>query len=495
MRLSRDVDVVLSKEREMPMTWGVFSPVILLPDSAMSWSKERLQMVLLHELAHIARWDCLTQMLGQLARALYWFNPLAWMALHRLRTEQESACDDVVLQFGSEPTDYASLLLEVTARLPSPTWDASVALAIGRCSRMEQRLRAILHANSQRQGASAKQKLVIFGAMTFLACGVAGVERRQAIAETPPATDAIAVEVETQTGENTPQQKQAKPQPDQSAQGGEEENQQGEKPAVETSANEAGELIEHVYRKIAEVTPGPVNRESLREAAIQGMLKSLNDPYSALFSRKQMREFQEAVEGKMVGIGAVLAIEDNTILITSVLPNSPARDGGLLARDIILKVDDEPTGDLVETVKRIRGELGTDVKLTILRAGETLHLSLKRDEVRLSTVKGTSIQGHSLDDQSDWLHWLDVDRKIAFVQITHFDKLTPRELSKTLTRLKKQNLRGLVLDLRGNRGGLMMSSVEVARLFLKNGTIVEARGSVTDTYTPWSLSGCRFKRN
>ncbi len=460
LEVSRRVKVVLSVEHEMPMTWGLFVPVLLLPASATEWSSERRRMVLIHELAHIRRRDCLTQLLGQFARALHWFNPLAWLALQRLRIEQERACDDVVLNCGADASEYASELLSVTARLPRPTWDAAVALAMSRSSRIEQRLKSILDSDCERRPMSRRHVLVTCGVMSTIACGVAVAQRQVAEAATHPIgqiafanPDADDVKAATQT---TPaaEQTAAKQQPD----------------APANTSTKTNDLVKHVLDKIAEVSPTPVDAKALNEAAIRGMLQSLNDPYSTLITAEQMKELHVQIDGRLVGIGAVLGKEGDTIAVTAVLPNSPAMGGGLKSRDVILEINGQPAKDLGETVKQIRGQAGTEVTLSIRRAEASLSLTLKRAEFRLPTVKGLS-----LDEQGQWRHWLDGDQKIAVVQITQFDKATPDDLKETLTRLKEQGLKGLILDLRGNVGGLLASCVETARLFLKEGTIVEVR--------------------
>ena len=97
-------------------------------------------MVLVHELGHVRRWDCLVQMLGHCARGLYWFHPLAWLAERQLRLEQEHACDDLVLEQGANAPDYAEHLLAVTTGLSPGLWTAPVALGMGRAEKLRRRL-------------------------------------------------------------------------------------------------------------------------------------------------------------------------------------------------------------------------------------------------------------------------------------------------------------------------------------------------------------------
>jgi beta-lactamase regulating signal transducer with metallopeptidase domain len=115
--LGRRVRLVKSNLSMMPLTWGWIRPVVLLPGDAGGWPDERRRMVLVHELAHVKRLDCLTQQLAQLSCAVYWFNPLSWWASMRMMVERETACDDLVLLSGVRPSEYAGQLLAVARGL------------------------------------------------------------------------------------------------------------------------------------------------------------------------------------------------------------------------------------------------------------------------------------------------------------------------------------------------------------------------------------------
>ncbi len=157
----------------MPVTWGVLRPVILLPGEADEWPSDRRRAVLMHELAHVHRRDGLTQFLGVAACAVYWFNPMAWWAASRLRTEREQACDDLVLEAGERPSNYAAQLLGVARSLrPSPALSPA-AMAMARPSGLEHRLVAILDASRNRRGPArwlvASCLVVVLGASATLA--------------------------------------------------------------------------------------------------------------------------------------------------------------------------------------------------------------------------------------------------------------------------------------------------------------------------------------
>jgi beta-lactamase regulating signal transducer with metallopeptidase domain len=143
--VTRPVALLEGSGPEMPMTWGCFRPRVLLPAGAGEWPAARLEAVLVHELAHVRRWDCLTQMAAEAACALHWFNPLAWAAGRRLRLESEHACDDHVLRDGSRPADYAEDLLHVARSLARPRPAALAAVAMARPTQLRTRLLAVLN--------------------------------------------------------------------------------------------------------------------------------------------------------------------------------------------------------------------------------------------------------------------------------------------------------------------------------------------------------------
>lgn len=147
----KDVSVELreSNATRTPMTWGIWRPVILLPFGAEDWSEEHLTAALLHEWGHIRRRDCLTRLLAQVASVIFWMNPLVWVAMRRLRLEQEMACDDLVLGAGISATDYATQLVALV-RSVMPV-NAPHALAMANPSTLETRVRSMVEERQNRR--------------------------------------------------------------------------------------------------------------------------------------------------------------------------------------------------------------------------------------------------------------------------------------------------------------------------------------------------------
>ncbi|HEV7223561.1 MAG TPA: M56 family metallopeptidase, partial [Pirellulales bacterium] len=137
-----------------PLTWGALRPVLLVPFESSAWPDERRRLVLLHELAHVRRWDWLTQLVAHFACAVYWFNPLVWLAARQMRIERERACDDIVLASGARASDYARELLALAARLSNSHTSALAAVPMARRGELEDRLRGILDGRRSRAGLS-----------------------------------------------------------------------------------------------------------------------------------------------------------------------------------------------------------------------------------------------------------------------------------------------------------------------------------------------------
>jgi len=154
MRISRPVELRIARGPVMPMTWGTLAPRMLLPAEAHLWSSERRRLVLLHELAHVARRDSLTRSAASLVCALYWFHPGAWFAARQLRLEQEYAADDRVLNAGAQARSYARNLLDLALRVGERAWPDHAAAMAGTCQ-LERRVVAITTPGAREQSGPA----------------------------------------------------------------------------------------------------------------------------------------------------------------------------------------------------------------------------------------------------------------------------------------------------------------------------------------------------
>jgi beta-lactamase regulating signal transducer with metallopeptidase domain/protocatechuate 3,4-dioxygenase beta subunit len=174
LALRRQVTLLLLPEKHMPMTFGFVRSYVVLPADALGWTLERLRMVVLHELAHVKRHDVSWQMVARVACALYWFHPLVWWALRRMRIDREFACDDCVLATGQKASRYATHLLEIARAHRSGSPLATAAIAMARRSQLEGRLLAVLDAGRARAplGFGRAVTLLLLTALAVVSLGV-----------------------------------------------------------------------------------------------------------------------------------------------------------------------------------------------------------------------------------------------------------------------------------------------------------------------------------
>jgi len=165
LALGREVRLLRSKRVAVPVVWGIFRPVLLLPADSDRWPVERLRVVLLHELAHLKRADGVSLILTRAALSLFWFHPIAWSLERAGRSECERACDDLVLAGGTKPSEYADQLLEIARAMPAFDPFRSVTLAMSRKSQLEGRLLSILQKDVVRRAFSSRS--------VAIACGLA----------------------------------------------------------------------------------------------------------------------------------------------------------------------------------------------------------------------------------------------------------------------------------------------------------------------------------
>jgi HEAT repeat protein/beta-lactamase regulating signal transducer with metallopeptidase domain len=214
--ITRRVTFLESRRATMPMAFGILEPAVLMPADAARWPIERLRIVLLHELAHVKRRDCLTHAIAQVACAVYWFNPLAWIAARHIRTERERACDDLVLAAGTNGPDYAEELLEIARVMRAgrfPALMTGATLAMAHRTQLEGRLIAILDPKVPRAGVSRIRTAV---AATTVACALpplAALQPWTVVEAAPAAISAFESVAESTPAPEVPQVATPTPRP------------------------------------------------------------------------------------------------------------------------------------------------------------------------------------------------------------------------------------------------------------------------------------------
>jgi carboxyl-terminal processing protease len=229
-------------------------------------------------------------------------------------------------------------------------------------------------------------------------------------------------------------------------------------------------MLAAVLERVKHDYVNPVDDHQLLQAAIRGMVASL-DPYSAYLDGDEYDEVKISSSGRYSGVGIELSIEDEQVVVIAPFDGSPAAQAGIRSGDIIVTIDGIPvnTNTLADTIGRMRGAEGTSVKIGIMREGspEPMVFTLKRSRVDLHSVRGDMLE-----------------TGYAYLRISQFSETTGDDLNAALKDLRKHNgapLKGLVLDLRDNPGGVLEAAVAVADAFLDSGVIVTAKGRTPDS--------------
>jgi carboxyl-terminal processing protease len=216
------------------------------------------------------------------------------------------------------------------------------------------------------------------------------------------------------------------------------------------------EKMDQAYELILSRYVEKVDRKKLAEGAIQGMLSMLKDPYSIYMDKETAKQFTQTLDSSFEGIGAEVGMNEGKIVIVAPFKNSPAEKAGLKQNDQILKVDGESVEglDLNKATIKIRGKKGTTVQLEIARQGlkNPLTIDVKRDEIPLETV-------HASVKKQD-------GKKIGYMEITSFSENTAEDFKKELSALEDKQIKGLILDVRGNPGGYLTSVRDILKEFV-----------------------------
>ncbi|KPK22130.1 MAG: peptidase S41 [Nitrospira bacterium SG8_3] len=223
------------------------------------------------------------------------------------------------------------------------------------------------------------------------------------------------------------------------------------------------EIFTEVLRQIEKNYVEPQDPQKLIYGAIKGMVQSL-DPHSSFLTKEEHQELLIETKGSFTGVGIEITVRDNVLTVVSPIEGTPAYEAGIQAGDQIIGIDDKPTNDmtLTDAVKNIRGPKGTKVKLTVRREGaeKPLEFSITRDVIPLKSVRS---------------HLLSPD--IGYVRISSFQSKTDEDLASALEKIEDgRALKGLILDVRNNPGGLLTQAIKVSDLFLDSGLIVSTKG-------------------
>ena len=340
--------------KTMPMTWGVFRPVLILPTEIEDWGSERTA-VLQHELAHIRRWDAATHLLVQTACALYWFNPLVWLAARRIHLERERACDDFVLRSQAvKPSAYADCLLRIltgldAGRLGQNATAIAIAMSAPGKSQLEKRLQTITADGIDRRPVSTWSFALVLLAVVSLVLPVAMLR----------AAD---------------------------------EKEKNPKPIKEKSVSPEPAAVEpKVLDPVPAIVSGDFDGDRDLDVYINqknGRFRMLEDGQVVLVEASHKKG-----EAPLVGIGVVLQESDDGIKVGRILENSPASESGLEVHDRLTGVAQGENGkmidvrdlDLVSLVQLIRGREGSKVRLRLIPAdgGDEVTVSIPRSALNL----------------------------------------------------------------------------------------------------------------
>lgn len=232
-----------------------------------------------------------------------------------------------------------------------------------------------------------------------------------------------------------------------------------------------------IFGRIKQDYVEPVSDKKLLEDAIRGMLSGL-DPHSAYLASEEYKELQEGTTGQFGGLGIEVGMENGFVKVVSPIDDTPAQRAGIKAGDLIVRLDDKPVKGmtLADAVKIMRGEPGSDIVLTVVREGEEapLKFTLTRDIIKVKSVKNKLLE-----------------KNYGYLRISSFQSGTGQGLVDAVDELKKENegpLKGVVLDLRNNPGGVLNAAVDVSDAFIESGLIVYTEGRIKNSEMRFSAT-------
>ena len=232
-----------------------------------------------------------------------------------------------------------------------------------------------------------------------------------------------------------------------------------------------------IFGRIKKDYVEPVSDKKLLEGAIRGMLTEL-DPHSAYLDSEQYNELKVGTTGQFGGLGIEVTMEDGFVKVVAPIDDTPAQKAGMQAGDLIIRLDEKPVKGmtLMDAVKIMRGKPGSEIKLTVVREGEEAPLDFT---ITRAIIKVKSVRQRTLE------------KGFGYVRISSFQSRTGSSVKKAVRELTKENdgkLKGLVLDLRNNPGGVLNAAVAVSDAFLKSGLIVYTEGRIEDSEMKFSAA-------
>lgn len=229
--------------------------------------------------------------------------------------------------------------------------------------------------------------------------------------------------------------------------------EQGEVPPGEAKLPDELHKVQTAYKVISDQYVDEVNRTDLVEGAIDGMVGSLKDPYSVYMDADTVKQFEDSLGSSFDGIGAEITIEDGKLIIVAPVKDSPAEEAGLKPKDQIVAIDGKSVNGMTmfEAMKKIRGKKGTSVTLGIIRQGlsKPLKVKVKRSEIPIETVEAKVKKKKG--------------QPIGLIEITSFSENTAKDFKRELKRLEQKEVKGLLIDVRGNPGGFLDSVQEILK--------------------------------
>lgn len=219
--------------------------------------------------------------------------------------------------------------------------------------------------------------------------------------------------------------------------------------------------VEKIYDNLLSKYYGEIDKQTLSDAAIKGMIEALNDPYSTYIGAENTDDFDEQIYGYYVGVGTEITLNDeNQFEVTNIFENTPATDANIELHDIVVKVNNEDvSGKTVSDIgKLIQGEIGTNVTLTLRRGEEEFDVTITRDRIDLISVTSQIFEKD--------------DKRIGYIKVTNFASNTFNQFQTALNELEENDIESLIIDVRDNLGGQLEVATQIASLFLTKDKVV-----------------------